>query len=93
MFAPCRFDSGALRRKTSAGFASGQGFFLRIADDTCFVNVIAGNSDISSVRNNLVLIANEVSTRALLSDFAALLSGVILISEPTLCPGLLRPKT
>jgi hypothetical protein len=30
MFAPYRFESGALRRKTSAGFASGQGFFLGI---------------------------------------------------------------
>jgi len=28
MFAPYRFETGALRRKTSAGFASGQGFFL-----------------------------------------------------------------
>jgi hypothetical protein len=30
MFAPYRFESGALRRKTSAGFASGQRFFLGI---------------------------------------------------------------
>jgi hypothetical protein len=28
MFAPYRFENGAFRRKTSAGFASGQGFFL-----------------------------------------------------------------
>ena len=46
MFAPYRFESGALRRKTSAGFASGQGFFLGNADDAGFVDVFAGETDV-----------------------------------------------